>query len=120
MFKLRFLKSTRKTIIYLAIIMAIFLIFFAAYMAIDSDAYYTCCSDDLLQYFKIGEDFAVKLRTGKLSFYSFNNYLGSSFFADTYYIPLDIFTIITFLLSFFMNFEIAFGLTEMIKLFCGT
>ena len=120
MFKLRFLKSTRKTIIYLAIIMAIFLIFFALYMAIDSDAYYTCCSDDLLQYFKIGEDFAVKLRTGKLSFYSFNNYLGSSFFADTYYIPLDIFTIITFLLSFFMNFEIAFGLTEMIKLFCGT
>ena len=120
MFKLRFLSSTRKTIIYLMAIMAIFLVFFAIYMAIDSDAYYTCCSDDLLQYFKIGEDFAIKIRSGKLSFYSFNNYLGSSFFADTYYVPLDIFTIITFILSYFMNFEIAFGITEMIKLFAGT
>lgn len=101
-------------------IMAISLVFFAAFIAIDSDAYYTCCSDDLLQYFKIGEDFAVKLKSGNLSFYSFNNYLGSSYFADTYYVPLDIFTIITFLMSFFMNFEIAFGITEMIKLFLGT
>ena len=120
MFRLKFLSSTNKTIKYLALIMAIALVFFAAFIAIYSDAYYTCCSDDLLQYFKIGEDFAIKLRSGKLSLYSFNNYLGSSFFADTYYIPLDIFTIITFLLSYFMNFEIAFGLTEMFKLFCGT
>ena len=120
MFKLRFLNSTKRTITYLAMIMAIFLIFFAIYMAIDSDAYYTCCSDDLLQYFKIGEDFSTKIKSGKLSFYSFNNYLGASYFSDTYYVPLDIFTIITFILSIFMNFEVAFGLTEMIKLFVGT
>lgn len=120
MFRLKFLSSTNKTIKYLAIIMAIALIFFAILIAIYSDAYYTCCSDDLLQYFKIEEEFALKLKTGNLSFYSFSNYLGASFYADTYYIQLDFFTIISVILSFFMNFEIAFGITEMIKLFLGT
>lgn len=120
MFKLRFLESRRKTITYLAIMMAIVLIFTAILIAIDGDAYYTCCSDDLLQYFKMNEDFALKLKTGKLSFYNYNNYLGASFYSDTYYVPLDLFTIVSFLLSFVMNYEIAFGLTEMFKLFLGT
>ena len=120
MFKLRFLDSTKKTIIYLSVIMAIALLFIAIFMAVYSDAYYTCCSDDLLQYFKMEEDFILKLKTGHLSFYNYNNYLGASFYSDCYYVPLDFFTIITFFLSLFMNFEIAFGLTEMIKLFMGT
>ena len=120
MFRLKFLSSANKTIKYLALIMAIALVFFATFIAIYSDAYYTCCSDDLLQYFKIEEEFALKLKTGNLSFYSFSNYLGASFYADTYYIQLDFFTFIATFLSFFMNFEIAFGITEMIKLFLGT
>ena len=120
MFKLKFLDSTKKTIIYLAAIMFISLIIFAIFISIYSDAYFTCCSDDLLQYFKIEEDFILKLKTGNNSFYNFNNYLGASFFSDTYYVPLDIFTVFTFILSFFMNFEIAFGLTELFKLFLGT
>ena len=120
MFELRFLKSTKKTIIYLALIMALALVFIGIFMAVYGDAYYTSCSDDLLQYFKIEEDFILKVKTGNNSFYNFNNYLGASFFSDTYYVPLDIFTFVTFILSFFMNFEIAFGITEMFKLFLGT
>ena len=120
MFELKFLKSTRKTFLYLALIMALSLIFVVILMAVYGDAYYTCCSDDLLQYFKISEDFITKIKSGNNSFYNFNNYLGASFFSDTYYVPLDIFTFITFVLSFFMNYEIAFGITEVIKLFLGT
>lgn len=120
MFKLRFLDSTKKTFQYLAIMMMVALVFFAIFIAIYSDAYYTCCSDDLLQYFKIEEEFVLKLKTGNLSFYSFSNYLGASFYSDTYYIQLDFFTIIATIISFFTNFEIAFGITEMIKLISGT
>lgn len=120
MFKLKFLKSTKKTFEYLAIFTALLLIFFTVFIVIYSDAFYTCCSDDLLQYFKIEEEFALKLKTGQLSFYNFSNYLGASFYSDTYYIQFDLFTIISVLLSFFMPFELAFGITELVKLFLGT
>lgn len=120
MFRLKFLDSYKKTIIYLAIIMAIALLFFSVFIAIYSDAYYTCCSDDLLQYFKMQEDFITKIKSGNVSFYNYNNYLGASMYSDTYYVPLDLFTVIVFILSFFMNFELAFGITEVIKLFLGT
>ena len=120
MFRLRFLDSYKKTMKYLAIIMFIALAFFTIYIAIYSDAYYTCCSDDLLQYFKISEDFALRVRSGDLSFYSYNNYLGASYFSDTYYIQHDFFSVISIILSFIMNFELAFGITETIKLFAGT
>ncbi len=62
----------------------------------------------------------MQLKTGHLSFYNFSNYLGASFFSDTYYIQFDFFSIISILLSFFMNFEMAFGITELLKLFLGT
>ena len=120
MFRLRFLGSTKKTFEYLAILIALLLIFFTVFIAIYSDAFYTCCSDDLLQYFKIEEEFALKLKTGQLSFYNFSNYLGASFYSDTYYIQFDMFTFISVLLSFFMPFEMAFGITELVKLFFGT
>ncbi len=120
MFRLKFLNSTRKTFLYLAIFTALLLIFFTAFIAIYSDAFYTCCSDDLLQYFKIEEGFALQIKTGNLSFYNFSNYLGASFYSDTYYIQFDVFTFISILLSFFMNFEMAFGITELVKLFFGT
>ena len=120
MFKLRFLGSTKKTFEYLAILTALLLVFFTIFIVIYSDAFYTCCSDDLLQYFKIEEEFALKLKTGQLSFYNFSNYLGASFYSDTYYIQFDLFTLISVLLSFFMPFELAFGITELIKLFLGT
>lgn len=115
-----FFSSNKKTFKYLALLCSVILGFIAIFLFVYSDAFYTCCSDDVLQYFKMTEDFVLKLKTGNLSFYYYNNYLGASFFADTYYVPLDIFTFFTTILSFFMNFEIAFGFTEIVKLFLGT
>ena len=116
----KFFESDKKTFKYLAIACGLILLFIAIFLVIYSDAFYTCMSDDVLQYFKMSEGVILKLKTGNLSFYCYNSYLGASFFADTYYVPIDIFTFFTAFLSFFMNFEIAFGLTEIFKLFLGT
>lgn len=117
---LEFLKSTRRTFKYLACIAAIFTIGITLMLYIRNNNFYTCYTDDILQYYKMSEDFVLKLKTGNLSFYQFNNYLGASFYSDAYYVPIDFFTFFTTILSFVMNFELAFGITELFKLFMGT
>lgn len=82
-------------------------------------SFYSNFSDDILQYYTIISDFINKIKSGNLSFYNLNNYLGASIFSDSYYVPLDIFTFITLIISFFTKVEIAYSITEFIKLISG-
>jgi len=111
--------SRKKTFQMLAVI--VFTVLFGIEMAIIliRNSFYSNFSDDILQYYTIIVDFISQIKTGSLSFFNLNNYLGASYFSDVYYIPLDIFTFITFLLSYLMPTQLAYSVTELFKIFAG-
>ena len=88
-------------------------------MILINNSFYNNASDDILQYYTIIVDFISGLKDGSISWFNLNNYFGASFFSDVYYIPIDIFTSITFLLSYIMPIEIGYSVTELIKIFAG-
>jgi len=84
-----------------------------------NNSFYNNFSDDILQYYTIMVDFVAQIKAGTLSSFNLNNYLGASYFSDVYYIPLDIFTAITFILSYIVPTELAYSITELIKIWAG-
>ncbi len=111
--------STKDTFICLAMITGIVIVIGLLALLLISNNYYSQYGDDHEQYFPIMYDFVIRLKSGNLSFFSFSNYLGSSYFVDTYYVSFDIFTLITVVLSNFISFKFVFGFVELIKLFFG-
>ncbi len=112
-------ESRKKTFLMLGII--VFTVLFAIQMAIIliRNSFYSNFSDDILQYYTIIVDFISQVKAGTLSFFNLNNYLGASYYSDVYYIPLDIFTLITFILSYLMPTQLAYSVTELIKILAG-
>ena len=88
-------------------------------MILINNSFYNNASDDILQYYTIIVDFISGLKDGTISWFNLNNYFGASFFSDVYYIPIDIFTGSTFILSYIMPIELAYSVTELIKIFMG-
>ncbi|MCK5732165.1 MAG: YfhO family protein, partial [Tenericutes bacterium] len=88
-------------------------------MILINNSFYNNASDDILQYYAIIVDFISGLKDGTISWFNLNNYFGASFFSDVYYIPIDIFTGSTFILSYIMPIELAYSVTELIKIFMG-
>ena len=76
-------------------------------------------SDDLIQYYPYVSGFFDKIKSGTLSFYDKNLFGGVSFFSAAYYIPLDIFTLIALLLSFFIDNETAYSIMNFMRPVCG-
>ena len=112
--------SWKKTTLYTgAVLLALCIIYFLVVLFV-RDNFYNAESDDIYQYYPIMIDFIDSIKTGKMSMYNYTNYLGASFFSDTYYVPLDFFTLIIFLLSFIIPTEIAMSFVELLKLIAGT
>lgn len=111
--------SRKKTFKYLAIVVFTILFLLEISMILINNSFYNNASDDVLQYYTIMVDFISSLKAGTLSWFNLNNYFGASFFSDIYYIPIDIFTAITFVLSYLMPIEVAYSVTELIKIFVG-
>jgi len=111
--------SKKKTFAFLALV--IFTVLFAIQMLIIfvRNSFYCNFSDDILQYYTIMVDFVAQIKAGTISFFNLNNYLGASYYSDVYYIPLDIFTTITFILSYLMPTQLAYSVTELIKIWAG-
>ena len=112
-------KSRRQTFKILALVVFTALFIIQASIIIINNSFYNNFSDDILQYYTIMNDFIASVKGGSLSLFNLNNYLGASFFSDVYYIPLDIFTFLTFILSYVMNVEIAYSIMELFKIFAG-
>ena len=112
--------STNKTAILLMAGLLIFVmtVYFILIYTIRNN-FYQNWSDDSLQYYPFMVDFIDSIKSGTFSLFNFKNYLGASFFSDTYYIPLDPFTLIIFLLSFIFRTEIAMSIVELLKLISG-
>jgi len=112
-------KTNKNAIISLISMISFVMFFYFLYIAIFADNFYNNWSDDSLQYYPFMCDFIDSIKKGTFSLYNIKNYLGSSFFGDTYYIPLDIFTLIIFVLSLVMNTEVAMSIVEIVKMIAG-
>lgn len=76
-------------------------------------------TDDIIQYYPFMGGFIDRLKNGQLSLYDTTLFGGTSFFAGVYYLPFDLFTLLTLLLSFIMNAETAYGLTNFLRPMAG-
>jgi hypothetical protein len=115
----RLYESPKKTLIAIALI--VFTILFGIQISIIliRNSFYNNFSDDIIQYYSIISDFIAQIKAGSLSWYNLNNYFGASFFSDVYYVPLDIFTLGTFITSFVMPTELAYSIFELVKIWAG-
>lgn len=111
--------SKKKTFLFLGLLVFTSLFVIQVLIILINNSFYNNFSDDIIQYYSIINDFITQVKDGTISWFNLNNYLGASFFSDIYYIPLDIFTFITFLLSYVMPVELAYSSTELIKIFAG-
>ncbi len=118
-FNNKILNKPKNTIIFTSLFVFIILIGIQLYIVIQNNSVYNNHSDDILQYYVIMEGFIRSIREGTLSFFDLNNYFGASLFSNLYYVPLDIFTLVTLLLSFVMPTVVAVSTTEMIKIVVG-
>ncbi len=116
---MRTFSSKKQTFKLIALIVFTFLFLMQISTILINNSFYNNASDDILQYYTIMVDFINGLKDGTVSWFNLNNYFGASFFSDIYYIPIDIFTGITFLLSYLMPTEIAYSITELVKIFVG-
>ena len=114
----KILNSNKKTLLLMAVFMFSFLFVFQA-MLLVKGTFYNSNSDDVAQYSVILKQYIEMVKSGEFSWFNFNNNFGASVFADVYYVPLDVFSLMTFLLSFIMNPLIAFSCVELIKVFLG-
>ncbi len=115
----RTFSSRKKTLKFVAIICFTILFLLEISMILINNSFYNNASDDILQYYTIIVDFISGLKDGTVSWFNINNYFGASFFSDIYYIPIDLFTGSTFLLSYLMPIEVAYSVTELLKIFVG-
>ncbi len=84
------------------------------------NTFYNCNTDDVIQYYPYVAGFFEKIKTGTLSIYDTALFGGTSFFSGTYYIPIDIFLVIAFLLSFIIGTFRAYFISILLKIFCSS
>ena len=107
-----------KPLYLLALIFFILLFFIVLYTNIKG-GFFHINSDDVLQYYPYINNFFTKLKSGNLSLYDTTLFGGTSWFSGAYYIPLDIFTFVAFILSFVMEAEKAYAITNFLRPACG-
>lgn len=81
--------------------------------------FFTLNTDDIVQYYPFMEGFIKKVKSGELFLYDNSFFMGTSVYASSYYIPFDIFTLLTLLFSFLMPCARAYGLVNLIKIGSG-
>ncbi len=114
------LSTNKGAVLLLLCILSIVMIGYYFVIYFVRDNFYQNWSDDSLQYYPFMIDFVDSIKSGTFSMFNYKNYLGASFYSDTYYVPLDGFTLIIFLLSFIFRTEIAMSIVEIIKLITGS
>lgn len=117
-FEEKIFSNNRRTLLFISAFV-FFVLFVYQIMLFANGTYFNSSSDDVVQYSPILSQYIKYLKNGSLSFYNYSNNLGASIFADVYYVPIDIFTLITLLLSVFLDEMVAFSIVELIKVLFG-
>lgn len=82
--------------------------------------FYSYNTDDKLQYFPFVRNFVNDVKSGNVSIFDTTVFAGTSIFATLYYVPIDIFMILTILLSYMMNVETAYAITNFLRVVAGS
>lgn len=81
--------------------------------------FFTLNTDDIAQYYPIMAGFIEQIKAKDFSLYNSSFYAGSSWLSNAYYIPLDIFTLLTFLFSLILRTETAYCMVNLMKPLAG-
>ena len=77
-------------------------------------------TDDVIQYYSYAISFYNKLKEGSLSLFDQGLWGGTSFFSNVYYLPLDIFFMFGFLLSYIIPTEFAYLFSNLLRVVFGS
>ena len=111
--------SKIKTSILLAVILFIVVMVLLIYPSF-YNTFLNCSTDDIIQYHAYAVGFLNRIKAGQVSLYDRTLFGGTSFFASVYYIPLDIFLFIGYIFSFFMPTEMAYVLSNLLRVAGGS
>ena len=114
----KILSSNKKTLQFIGATV-LFVLFVYCFILFCGGTYFNSNSDDVAQYMPFLYQYIENFKTGKLGWYNFLNNSGASVWADAYYIPLDIFTLLILLLSYVMNYYVAFSIVNISKVLLG-
>ena len=117
-FKEKILGDNKKTLLFISL--CVFVILFIYQISLFAyGTYFNSSSDDVLQYSPILGQYIEYFKSGDLSLYNYSNNLGASSFADTYYVPIDIFSFLALVFSLFCDNIVAFSIVELLKILFG-
>lgn len=117
-FKEKILGDNKKTLLFVSL--CVFVILFIYQISLFAyGTYFNSSSDDVLQYSPILGQYIEYFKSWDLSLYNYSNNLGASSFADTYYVPIDIFSFLALVFSFFCDNIVAFSIVELLKILFG-
>lgn len=117
-FEKKLLNNNKNTLL-LVLFSSLFILSIYQIILLCKGTYFNSNSDDVVQYSPILLQYIENIKHGNLGFFNFYNGTGASIFADAYYVPIDIFSILTFLLSFIMDGSVAFSCVELMKVVLG-
>ena len=110
--------DSKKTLLFIGLI-TFFILFTYQIVLLCYGTYFNSNSDDVAQYSPILIQYINYFKQGHFSWYNFSNNSGASIFADTYYVPIDIFTLLILVLSFVIDGTIAFSIVNLSKILFG-
>ncbi len=112
-------ESDKKTFILLTIILTVVSAVILMYFNFVPNTFYNCNSDDVVQYYPYISGVFTRIKNGTFSIYDTSLWGGGSTFSGLYYIPIDIFLVIAFILSFVMETEFAYWFSLILKVCAG-
>ncbi len=118
-FKDKILGNNKNLLLFVAIVCFLVMVIYQSFLLFN-DSYFHSNSDDVVQYSPILGQYIRYFKEGKLSWFNYSNNSGASVYADIYYLPIDIFSLLTFLFSFLCDDIIAFSCVELLKVVLGT
>lgn len=111
--------SYKNTFILLTIILTIVSAIILIYYNFVPNTFFNCNSDDVVQYYPYISGVFSRIKNGTFSIYDTSLFGGGSTFSGLYYIPIDMFLFIAFLLSFVMETEFAYWFSIILKVCAG-
>ena len=112
-------KSKLNTFIALTLILSIFMVVLMVYPTY-YDTFLNYHTDDVAEYHIYIDNLFRKIKTGTLSLYEAGLYGGTSFFSGVYYFAIDFFTVIAFVLSYFIPTAMAFTFATLLRVMLGS
>lgn len=117
-FKEKILSNNKNTLL-LVLFSSLFILSIYQIILLCRGTYFNSNSDDVAQYSPILLQYIENIKHGRFGFFNFYNGTGASIFSDVYYVPIDIFSVLTFLLSFIVDGSVAFSCVELMKVVLG-